>query len=424
LEREKRAESWLPAVIVLSLGWLLLYATRTALSSALKDIGDFWGLSQSYLGFLTSSFFLAYTVLQIPSGFLADRFGSRKILLAGFAIQALGLFLGAMSQSPSQFLVARVLTGAGQATYFACQQAIVSFTLPKERRSVGTATTIGGAGVGSALGFLTGRVLSLGGYGWKLPFVVLGAISCGYIVAIVMFVPEPKKNKAEVKATSTQVSPEPYHVPRMSGRISWLFLGLLSASHFLSMYGFYLMLTWLPYYLETVRGMGATLSSVIPIIMPLIMAPATLIGGAIADKKGDRCFVLKVAMPLAALATMVIPAAETLWSLVLALALYGATGKLVIDPGLVASVADNSPPDTRNTVLSIFNFWGASAMAVAPAVTGFIAEATGSFDVSFYAAGVFNLIGLAAFIAGTRLIAGAKPTGLTGIAEPGTRPYC
>ena len=153
---QKSSKNWITSVLVLASGWLLLYATRTVLSSALKDIGDYWGLSQSWLGILSSSFFLSYTVLQIPSGFLADKFGSRAMLVAGFAVQSAGLILGSLSQNHIQFLASRLLTGMGQATYFACQQAIVSIIVPKAKKALGTALGVAGAGEGS-LGFFVGK---------------------------------------------------------------------------------------------------------------------------------------------------------------------------------------------------------------------------------------------------------------------------
>lgn len=402
--------------MVLSLGWLLLYATRTALSSALKDIGDFWSLSQSYLGFLSSSFFIAYTVLQVPAGFLADKLGSRRVLLAGFGVQAAGLILGALARNPGQFLLSRVLTGSGQATYYACQQAIISFTLPPERRGIGTAATMGGSAIGGAAGFILGKILSTGTLGWRFPFVVLGLMSAAYIGAVLLFVPEPHVVSGDrIEAKAYDSARHHLLTGGSSGGVSrsassglrktpLSLLIPLSASHFLSMYGFYVMLTWLPYYLETVRGIKGVLSGVIPIVMPLIMAPSTVICGAIADKKeGNKDLILKVAMPVAAVSTILMPLSRSIWGLVLCLAFYGASGKLVIDPELVATVGDNSPVQSRNTVLAIYNFWGALAMAVAPAVTGFLASMAGSFDVSFYVAGIFNLIGLGTFLLGTHI---------------------
>lgn len=426
-EQETRKGNWITGVIVLSLGWLLLYATRTALSSALKDIGDFWGLSEGYLGFLSSSFFFSYMLLQIPSGVLADRFGSRKMIVVGFAIQAAGLLLGVLARSPFQFLLARILTGAGQATYFACQQAILSFTLPPERRAGGVALTTAGAGIGSAVGFLLGKFLSVFSLGWKMPFVVLGLMSIAFIFAVLAAVPEPRAGKkamgkvgqgpaspraagpeAHGPQTTTTSPGAPLASPSsasIAAGARWGFLGCLAFAHFLTMYGFYLMLTWLPYYLETVRGLKGGLSAVIPVVMPLIMAPATVMWGFAADRRSTKAFVVWATLPLAALATALIPAMDTPVTLGMVLALYGAAGKLVIDPILVSTVSEHAPVETRGATLATFNSIGSLAMVVAPSATGLIAQLTGSFDVSFYAAGVFHLVALASFSLGMKMLA-------------------
>lgn len=83
MNKQTSKQSWVAGVLIISFGWFLLYATRTALSSALKDIGEYWSLSEGFLGFIASSFFFAYAVLQIPTGILADKFGARKMIMLG-----------------------------------------------------------------------------------------------------------------------------------------------------------------------------------------------------------------------------------------------------------------------------------------------------------------------------------------------------
>ena len=418
----KRPAPYVATVLALSLGWLLLYSARTALSSAMKDIGEYWGLSESYLGFLASSFFISYTILQVPSGILADKFGSRRMIVLGFAVQAVGLIFGARARSPVEFLLARLLSGAGQATYFACQQAIVSFVLPPEKRSTGTAVTVAGAGLGSACGFLLGKFLSGGTTGWRAPFFSLGVVSAIYILVVLAFVPEPKRvpEPDRVPGPEKAAGPEKVlHLKKVSGpgsaavpaighegtRDFWAPLLYLSLAHFLSMYGFYVMLTWIPYYLESVRGLTGKLAAVVPGAMPLIMAPATVIWGIAADKRGSRDFVVRMSLPVAALSTCAIPLLRGPALIGAALALYGATGKLVIDPALVSTIAENYPAEMRAATLAAFNFAGALAMVAAPYATGFIADSTGSFDPSFYAAGAFNLAALAAYVQAIRMVA-------------------
>ncbi len=400
---QKSSKNWVACVMVLATGWLLLYATRTVLSSALKDIGDYWHLSTSWLGILSSSFFFSYTILQVPSGFFGDKFGARTMLIVGFGIQALGLILGSLSQNQAQFLVSRLLTGAGQASYFACQQSIISVVTPKEKRAFGTSITVAGAGLGSALGFFVGKALSTGSFGWRMPFVVLGVLSLAFIGAVLALVPkikrqtQPQTSEKEASSTADEVRTN----------ISPVFLAFMCGAHFLTMYGFYVMLTWLPYYLETVRGIQGAFTTSMPVMMALVMSPSTVIAGLLFGKLKDKTLVSKIALPLSTLAIILVPVSGSVPLLAAALVLYGATGKLVLDPSLVYFVGESAPPQNRSTIFSIFNAAGALAMILAPAVTGFVAHATGSFNGSFYLAAALNFVALACFVAGVGIFHGS-----------------
>lgn len=431
LSAESDKGSWVIGVIILSLGWFLLYATRTALSSALKDIGDFWSLSEGFLGLLSSSFFFSYAALQVPSGALADKVGSCKMIVVGFIVQAIGLLLGVLSQSPFQFLLARVLTGAGQAPYFACQQAILYFILPKDKLARGIAMTTAGAGLGSAGGFVLGKFLSASSLGWKMPFVILTFFAAGYALLVTVVIPEPPKEAADVEwwdsekdvgaaleekaKTIIESKPAALSDPNPAWRVK--FLIFLAASHFLTMYGFNLILTWLPYYLETVRQFAGALSASIPLIMPLIMAPSAILWGIAADKQKNRDFVIWICLPIAGFAIAAIPGLHTPAYMAAALVFYGMTGKLVFDPMMVAEVSENAPAKNHGVFLAAFNFAGALSMVIAPSMTGFIAERTGSFDISFFAAGAFHLAGLVSFIYAKHLLKMSRSDALEEVIE-------
>jgi len=407
--RSTSNNNWIRSVLILSTGWFLLYAARTVLSVTLKDIADYWTLTESALGLISSSFFLAYTALQIPTGFLADKLGSKKVLLVGFSLQSVAVLLSGFAVTHQQFLWTRVISGAGQATYFACQFAIISKIVPEERKALGNSASVAGSALGTGLGMIFGRLLSNSAMGWRLPFIVLGCASVAFIFAIIKYVPEPElSSKGSTGVDRVESAVDDHNEPESYQRSSVLFLILFSVTHFLSMYGFYLMLTWLPYYLQAIRGFSPSLSATIPVVMPFVMAPATILGGYISDRLGSKASVINVCLPLSAIATVAIPLANSTATLVFFLALYGATGKLVIDPGLINYVSESSPPESRSTMLALFNFAGALAMAVAPAVTGYLAEAIGSFDVSFFMAGGFNLLALVSFIVAARLFESRK----------------
>lgn len=420
MNKQTSKQSWVAGVLIISFGWFLLYATRTALSSALKDIGEYWSLSEGFLGFIASSFFFAYAVLQIPTGILADKFGARKMIMLGFAGQGAGLLLGVLSRSPYQFLLSRVLTGAGQAPYFAAQQAILFFMLPPERRARGIAITSVGAGLGSAAGFVLGKFLGNSALGWKMPFAVLAMLAAAFILVVLRGVPEPPLGgggEAEIAAEAGDVTQARATEQRgqtgIAGILSqigprWKFLAFMAGCHFTTMYALNLILTWLPYYLEAVMGFEGELAAVIPVVMPLIMAPAAVVWGGAADKRQNKDLVLWICLPIAGVAVALLPVMGSAALLVLALAVYGMTGKLAFDPVLTAKVSENAPPSAHSSFLAAYNLAASLAMVIAPSATGLIAEKFGSFNISFYMAGGFHFLALLCLVLAERSVVKAE----------------
>ncbi|PCF32405.1 hypothetical protein B5C00_10755 [Staphylococcus delphini] len=72
---------WMKLVAVFTLGWLVIYATRTILNSLMGHIKTEFTLNNAQLGLIISLFFIGYTATQIPSGIMGDKIGRKKIWL-------------------------------------------------------------------------------------------------------------------------------------------------------------------------------------------------------------------------------------------------------------------------------------------------------------------------------------------------------
>ncbi|MCY8269066.1 MFS transporter, partial [Bacillus haynesii] len=72
--------------------------------------------------------------------------------------------------------------------------------------------------------------------------------------------------------------------------------------------------------------------------------------------------------------------------LYIALILYGLLGKLAIDPVLITYVSDSVSGDRVARALTLFNFFGMSSSVIAPTLTGYIGDVTGSQVLAFYIA--------------------------------------
>ncbi len=80
------------------------------------------------------------------------------------------------------------------------------------------------------------------------------------------------------------------------------------------------------------------------------------------------------------------------------LILYGIVGKISLNPVLVALVANNAPKQAYSTAFSVYNFIGMSSSILAPYVTGYLSDLTGSMATGFYLAAALLIVGFVAML--------------------------
>lgn len=126
-------------IVLFSLGWAFMYADRNILSPVMSIIQTDWGLNKGELGLISTVFFIAYAFMQIPAGFLADRFGRLKVLVIGYILFGIGTILSGFAPSLMIFLLVRIITGLGEGMYYGPQYAISSSTISKKYRGISSA---------------------------------------------------------------------------------------------------------------------------------------------------------------------------------------------------------------------------------------------------------------------------------------------
>lgn len=394
--RAARLPYWMVVVALCFLGWVFLYSGRTILSPVLGAIGTEWGLDEAQLGLISSVFFLAYTAMQIPTGLLADRFGRKGLLVAGFLLFGVATGLSGLAPSYGMFLVTGALAGLGQGTYYPTQYALSSAVIPPERRAVGSAVINSGMAVGISLGLLVSSYTTFSlGWGWRAPFLVMAG---PIVLAALLFARVVHEGKGG-QAKGGQSKPQPAagganataDIP-LQLVLTRRLLGLY-ALNFTSLYGFFVILTWLPYYLEVVRGFPVETTGVISSLVPWASIPGALLVSAMSDRTGRRLHLVRVLLVLAALSIMGIVYAKSRWVLFACLILYGLVGKLAIDPLVVALTAEWAPAGRMATAMAFLNFAGMASSVLAPYVTGYLTSATGRMDLAFFIAGALLLAG-------------------------------
>src|SRR5438067_2285839 len=96
-------------VWMLALSVFLNYVDRGALSIAMPQIRTELNLNHANLGLLASAFFVTYALLQIPAGWLVDRFNVKWVLAGGFTVWSLATGLTGYARDFAWLLALRLL---------------------------------------------------------------------------------------------------------------------------------------------------------------------------------------------------------------------------------------------------------------------------------------------------------------------------
>nr|WP_317283592.1 MFS transporter [uncultured Sellimonas sp.] len=393
---------WKTIVFTFCLGWVVIWIYRSMLSPVYGEIQQTIGTqTNAAMGLISSCYFFGYTALQIPSGFLVDRFGQKRVLIPGFIIFAIGTFSVASGQSLTAIYVGSVLAGIGCGTYYGAAFSLTAQHVPPEKKGIGTAIVNSGSALGMILG-MTGSSFIVKQL--NLPWQAMVCISAVLIILLtIWFGIAIKDNMAEKKAAGKeQKVAENVEKKTEKGNKSHLFsLKLLSCYllYFTTCYAYYLIVTWLPSFLESERGITGGLVGLVVSMISVTAVPGGLYFAHLSDKKRKHKAVIIVGLEATAFVlvaiSMLVPNAGLLSMVLL---LYGFFGKMAVDPVLISYVSDRA--DSRNvaTTLGVFNFFGMSSSVIAPALTGSIIDATGSGELGFYIGAGLLLVGTIFFL--------------------------
>ena len=103
--------------VILYLGYMILFADRSVFNISLAAIGQEFSVSPAALGAAGSAFFLGYTIMQIPGGWLTDTFSSRRIIIVTLIIWSILTCLTGCVWSIAALLVVRFLFGLAEGPY-------------------------------------------------------------------------------------------------------------------------------------------------------------------------------------------------------------------------------------------------------------------------------------------------------------------
>jgi MFS family permease len=339
------------------------------------------------MGLLLSAFSWSYALAQLPVGGLIDRYRPRTVLAVGIVVWSVAQGLCGFVRNWATFLAARILLGVGESPQYPVGARVVSDWFPLHKRGFPTGVFNSAAALGTAVAQPV-LALILVATDWRWVFVVLGA--AGLVVGLVWWL--VYRNPEEVALSDDDRASLAAPVRATGGFTAWRGLfrhrttwGMV-LGFFGSVYLNWLFVTWLPGYLQMERHMD-TLKTGYAAFVPFFFGfVGCWVAGALSDflvratgsvVRGRR---LLAVIAMFGMAAFTVPGALVSSNLI-AIACISAVVFLanVASTASWALVSAAAPPAQVASLGAIQNFGGYIGGALAPAVTGFVVQATGSF---------------------------------------------
>ncbi len=379
------------AIGLVSAGHFMSHFYQLTLPPLFVFIKPDLGITYAALGLVMTVFFVATAVVQMPVGFLVDRIGARRVLIAGLLLQSGAVALAGLSGTYSALLVLFLVAGLGNAVFHPADFAILSATVRESRlgRAFGVHTF--GGSIGFAAAPLT-MVLFAGLWNWRVALVVAGMI--GIVTALtIAFSGDTLRDHAAGVAEKGADGEKPQDKP------SWRFM--LSRP---------MVMFFLFYTLTSASGTGMTNFTVVALIevygTPLAVANTALSvflvaamigslpGGYLADwtRRHDLvlvvCF-LVMAGCIAALGTAALP----LWLILAAVTVAGFM-RGIYNASRDILVKQAAPDGRIGSAFSFVTLGYTLGQGTTPVIYGWLLD-TGAGAAVFYVSAAFALLAIA-----------------------------
>lgn len=400
--------------------WLFIlsavsYLDRVNISIAGGAIVDAYHLTDVQLGKVFSALVAGYALFQTVGGYLADRFGPRRILTAG--VIWWGIFTALTALVPADisgalalFILVRFSLGAGEAVIYPAANQFIARWIPVRERGIANGWIFAGVGAGAGLSppLITYLMTH---FGWRSSFWVCAII--GFLAGAVWFLAardnpseHPRVSQAELDeirsgltVINQQVAPREAPPARLlwksvvRSREVWA----VTVSYFCYGYVAWIFFSWFFRYLVKVRGLDLKSSSFYSMLPFLAMLVFCLLGGTVNDRltkwrgpRFGRCGVAVVGM---AVAGIVIAFGSQVQGVRLAsVVLAGGAGALYFAQSSFWSVTADIAGNSAGSVSGFMNMGGQIGGALTGSLTPWIAAQYG-WTASFLVAAGLSMLG-------------------------------
>jgi ACS family glucarate transporter-like MFS transporter len=388
----------------------IAFLDRTNISIAGLAIRNELKIDDIRLGWVFSAFLLGYAAFQVVGGWLAYRFGPRRVLAAGVLwwglFSALTTIANPRLAHPLLLLIAvRFALGAGEAVIYPASNQFVAQWIPVPERGRANGWIFAGVGAGAGLSIPVLAWL-IGHYGWRSCFwfsAVVGVLAgfIWYVVARDTPEDHPLVSREELQLIQSTRSAD--KVRAASETVSWrgaLFnrnVAALTVSYFTFGYVAWIFFSWFFIYLAQVHGLNLKSNAIYSMIPFIAMTVCCLSGGLISDAlskklglRAGRCRIAAFALCLTAVFLVIGSRASSAFAASIILA--GGAGALYLAQSSFWSVSADIAGERSGVVSGLMNMGCQIGGAVTASFTPWLA-AHYSWNSAFIFAAILVLFG-------------------------------
>lgn len=260
---------------------MVTFLDRINISVAGSSIMHDLGLSPAQWGWVQSAFILSYGLMQIPMGWLGDRFGHRKILALIVLWWSLFTAFTGLAGGLASLLVIRFMFGIGEAGSSPCSTGVISRWFQKEEVGKAQGYVWAASRMGGALTpFVVIPVMMM--VGWRSAFYLLGALGIVWAAVWYFYYKDPETAQSSQNASID--SPQISWCHLLESRQLWLLCGM----YFFYAFGSWFFFSWFPTFMELGRGFDKS-ELTYAVAVPFLMSMAgNIAGGHLTDRLTHR----------------------------------------------------------------------------------------------------------------------------------------
>lgn len=363
---------------LLFMGWIIDSLGLFGMNIVIIPISKELNLNESQTGLILSSFFLSSAVMTLIAGWVSDRFGSRKIVIASIFIFSLFSLFTGMIWSFASLILARLLVGLADGCLPTASAVAITEIFPKQERARAKAFLLSAQMIGATLASIIAAAIAVY-MGWRGIFYITGGV--GIVVALLLGIYyRPPSNTAS--ANEQQAGKKLALGSLFSNRLLWTLVIIYFGASLVNWGSS----SWIPSYLEKVRHLDLMSLGTLSMIPNTCGLLASLFTGWMLDKKwsGREKQVIIGGAVLAGICLYLMFNAPTIMTMVTYQALFS-IGIMSAIMAILTLPLKVVAPDIVGSFMGILYFLGAIAGTLAPTIMGFlITMFGGSYAAAFW----------------------------------------